>query len=271
MKRVVLALTLVALARASFGTTLIVDKYGGGQFTSIQPAIDVASASDTVKVWPGYYQEQINLNKNIVLMGSGYENTVITGSFNPVATVSSGALQWFQVTSLNGVGVVISGGVVRNCVIRDCATMGVNTTTGNGSLINCVIWNCGYGDGAVRASGGTLTATNCISRNNSSQGFNGWAGTLQVNYCNGSRTYTSGGQGCIDVDPQFVSNTDFHIPDGSPCWNTGTTALADPDGSRSGMGYFGGTDCPIYPTVFEIIITPSGGTVNITAKGRANY
>jgi len=37
------------------------------------------------------------------------------------------------------------------------------------------------------------------------------------------------------------------------------------------MGYFGGPECPIYPTVFEIIITPNGNNINLEAKGRANY
>jgi len=69
----------------------------------------------------------------------------------------------------------------------------------------------------------------------------------------------------------FTSSSDYHISQGSPCWNTGNPSLSDPDGSVSDMGYFGGPDCPIYPVVYEIQITPNGSNINLQAKGRANY
>jgi hypothetical protein len=233
-----------------------------------------ANTNDTVKVWPGYYEEGITLNKNITLMGSGYENTIIRGNYNPIVTVSSGRLQWFQITSFTGNGIDVTGGIVRNCVIRDCAGNGIISTSGNGTVLNCVIAN-NAGHGISATDNGVISAINCISRSNNGNGFYKYSyGTaaLNVSYSNGSRSYyTSGGQGCIDLDPLFVSNTDFHISEGSPSWNTGITSLLDADGSRSDMGYFGGPDCPIYPVVTQIIISPGGNTINLSAKARANY
>jgi len=271
MKTFSILVSLFLLICSTYANIIIVDINGGGQYTSINAAIGVANTNDTVKVWPGTYLEQVTLNKNIVLMGSGYENTVLTGSFDPIIKISSGRIQWFQITSLSGTGVHLYGGTVLNCVIRDCAWDGIYSQSGSASVINCVIIN--NSRAGISAGNGTTWVTNTISRNNGLQGFYGWwgSGYLNVSYSNGSRTYTQGGQGCIDVDPVFASNTDFHISEGSPCWNTGTTALLDPDGSRSDMGYFGGPDCPIYPVVTQIIITPNGNTINLQAKGRANY
>jgi hypothetical protein len=276
MKRVVLALTLVTLARASFGTTLIVDKYGGGQFTSIQPAIDAASPNDTVKVWPGDYSEQVNLNKNITLMGSGYENTRIVAppNTNPAAYVSSGRLQWFYISNPAGRGIIISGGIVRNCAIVGCTGgSGIYSSAGSSTVMNCVIVrNSGYG--IESQPGAIISATNCISRSNTGYGF--WAysfygAVLNLSYSNGSVVGTTGNQGVIDKDPVFTSDLDFHISEGSPCWNAGNPSYSDPDGSLSDMGYFGGPDCPIYPVVTQIIISPSGNTITLSAKARANY
>jgi len=272
MKTFVIILGLF-LTNISFASTIIVDQYGNGQFKSIQPAIDAASSNDTVKVWPGQYFEQVTLNKNITLMGSGYENTTITGGFNPTITVSSGRLQWFTISSTVGVGINMSAGVVKNCVVNACATNGIVITSGtSSSILNCIIVNNGT-YGVSTNSSTTVSVTNCISISNGNYGFcaYGSGSILNLSYSDGSTYYTTGSKGCINVDPSFTSITDFHISESSPCWDKGNPTITDPDGSNSDMGYFGGTDCPIYPTVFEILITPNGGTVNLTAKGRANY
>lgn len=275
LSSVVIMVAMMCIADNIHSNTIIVDINGGGHYTSIQTAINNASTADTVKVWPGNYFEKITLNKNIVLMGSGYENTIINGNFNPTVNISSGKILWFTISSLNGNGIKISGGTVSNCVINGCAHSGIYCDSGTtGLVINCVIVNNGNsGIDFIGPSGTSLTAMNCISRNNGGYGFNAyWAnGIFTVSYSNGSRSSTNGNQGCIDLNPMFTSSTDFHLSEGSPCWNTGNPSLFDPDGSRSDMGYFGGPNCPIYPTVFEIILTPSGNNVNIQAKGRANY
>ncbi len=277
MRQFISLFSFFLLGQICLGRTIIVDHFGGGQYTSIQPAIDAAASGDTVKVWPGPlqgYVGQINLYKNITLMGSGYENTPITSNSNPTVLMSTGRLQWFRITSTSGDGVLISGGVLQCCVIVDCATTGIKSTSGNGSVINCVI-TCNGVDGIRTETGGTISATNCIARPNGRFGFYEPGGALNLSYSNGSRLGTTGNQGCIDVDPGApYSCADVRIPENSlGGWNIGNPSLLDPDGSRSDMGYFGGPDCPIYPTVFEILLRSTGNpnTVNLTAKGRANY
>ena len=272
MKKIVTFMFLLTvLTTTTNARIIIVDINGGGQFTSISAAISAAVANDTVKVWPGTYLEQVNLNKNIKLLGSGYEGTVITGNFSPTVSVSSGSIQWFKISSTTANGVHISGGVISNCVITSCSGEGIQCVSGTTSLVmNCMVTkNASFGIHSI--NGSTLSVTNTISLWNGNTGFRGWEGGLSLSFSNGSRNNTAGNQGCIEQDPLFASPTDYHLSEGSPCWNTGNESYLDPDGSRSDMGYFGGTNCPIYPTVFEIIIDPVGNNINLRAKARANY
>lgn len=273
MRTATLTLALLLISSYAFASTIIVDLNGGGNFISIQSAINAAVSNDTVKVWPGTYFEQVTLNKNIVLMGSGYENTIITGNFNPTVTMSSGKLLWLMISSSFGLGIKISGGVLTNCVINSCSSNGIYCESGSASIINCISINNG-GCGVYATGSGVLSINNCIFLQNSSTGFHREYysnAVINLSYSNGSTYRTSGNQGCIDQNPVFTSSTDFHISEGSPCWNKGNPSLQDPDGSYSDMGYFGGPDCPIYPIVYEVLIEPSGSTINLKAKGRANY
>ena len=259
-------------------TITIVDINGAGQFTSIQQAINNASTADTIQVWPGTYNEAININKNIVLQGSGYENTIITGSFNPTVTISVGEIKWFMISSLAGNGIKISAGKVNSCVIKGCSAAGILSNQGTSSVINCTIVN-NNGDGIVTDCGSTawINVVNCISYGNTGTGFKNNNGqycggpTIALSYSNGSTSGTTGNQGCISSDPIFISSTNYHLSSGSPCLNSGQPSLSDPDGSISDMGYFGGPTCPIFPVVYEMTITPNGNNINVQAKARANY
>jgi hypothetical protein len=278
MKKIIITIMLFALSGISFATIIIVDINGAGQFTSIQLAIDNSLPGDTIQVWPGTYSGAININKNIVLQGSGYENTIITSSVNPTITMSIGVLKWFQISSTGGDGIkVAGGGKITNCVIKSCAGNGILCSNGYAYISNCILIQNG-GWGFLVTMPGYAYVWSCISRNNTSGGYNGDGDPyyncqyyLNISYSDGSVNCMSNGQGCIDVDPIFTSSTNYHLSTGSPCFNTGQPSLSDPDGSQSDMGYFGGPDCPIFPVVYEMTVTPNGSNINVQAKARANY
>ena len=258
--------------------TIIVDINGSGNFTSIQAGINAAVTNDTVKVLPGVYNEAINLSKNIILMGSGYEVTTINSNSNPTVTMSSGKIMWFEITSNTGNGINLSSGIVTNCVVLGCAQIGINLLLNSSGIIhNCITYL--NGSSGIHAEDGANTAVvyNSISWANSGTGFigNTWptCDNLNVTYCCGSTNGTIGNVGNINIDPQFTNPPyDFHISSTSSCWDSGKPGVYDPDGSPSDMGYFGGPDCPIYPVVTNITITPlSGGGVQVQATGVANY
>ena len=67
-----------AIARQSRGT-IIVDKNGGGDHSTIQAAVNAASPLDTIRVWSGTYAENVVINKDLTLLGNGSATTVIDG------------------------------------------------------------------------------------------------------------------------------------------------------------------------------------------------
>jgi len=59
--------------------TIYVDDDGSADYSMIQDAIDAASSGDTIYVYSGFYHENLNINKEINLMGENNENTIIDG------------------------------------------------------------------------------------------------------------------------------------------------------------------------------------------------
>ena len=61
-------------------TTIIVDINGDGDYTSIQSAVNSASAGDTIRVYDGTYNENVTIDKTISLIGNGTTKTSVIGS-----------------------------------------------------------------------------------------------------------------------------------------------------------------------------------------------
>lgn len=258
---------VIIMSELSQATTRLV---GPGQtYATIQAAINASSASDTVKVLPGVYNEAITIGQNIVVQGSGYETTVITSTSDPTITMSNGKVMWFVITSSGGDGIHALGGIITNFVIIGCTGDGVYFPNGSTANIkNSVIF--GNADYGVVGESGDGTAVNCISRNNGNFIYDLYD-LAAVTFSNG-RIGNSSGSNNINADPLFFSSSDFRIGPTSPSWNTGNPADFDPDGSRSDMGYYGGFDAPIFPVVTDMTITLNpDGTVTVQAIGKSRF
>ncbi len=65
----ILLLVVFAFLTVNAQSVLVVDQYGGGQYITINAALAVAAAGDTIKVMPGLYLEYLNLTKKVHLLG----------------------------------------------------------------------------------------------------------------------------------------------------------------------------------------------------------
>ena len=74
-------LATVGLLPSASAATLYVGGAGPGNYTTIQGAIDAASAGDTVFVYSGIYTETVSINKTISLVGEDKDSTTIDGDY----------------------------------------------------------------------------------------------------------------------------------------------------------------------------------------------
>ena len=132
--------------------TWIVNKNGTGDFTAIQPALDVAKAGDTIYVKAGVYYEHLTIAKTLVLMGANKESTII----------DAGGVDPGSVIVIDANNVIISGFTIRN------ARSGGNAIWEDGYnyalICNNIITN--NGDGIrILNSHGNIIENNIIENN----------------------------------------------------------------------------------------------------------
>ena len=102
------AACLLLLAPAAGATTWVVDAAGGGNFTSIQAAIDAASPGDVLLVKPGFYTA-FTLGKDLSILGTatGPAPTVIGQSLLLMENAEIAGLRFGTLELLGASGVVL--------------------------------------------------------------------------------------------------------------------------------------------------------------------
>lgn len=161
---------------AAGGTTLYVGGSGPGNYTSIQDAIDNASAGDTVYVFNGTYYENIQVNKTITLVGENRDGAVIDGGGHGngnainVSAADVTILRFSIRRARDGVWVdtYAQHTVITNCTLYNLSGAGVelpsfppvsrtSLETSPHRIANCTIYNTGWGIGASP----TAVISNC--------------------------------------------------------------------------------------------------------------
>jgi hypothetical protein len=127
---IILFVTVLAMVGMASAETIIVDKTGGGDATSIQAGMALAEPGWTVEVRPGTYTENVVMKSGVRLVSSdGPDLTIIDGDGDTcVSCVACGPGTLVAGFTLTGGGGDVAGGVyiydhadveVRNCIIRD--------------------------------------------------------------------------------------------------------------------------------------------------------
>lgn len=289
---------MVLMVIASLGTasaaTLCVEKSGAnGCYTTIQLAVNNASAGDVINVEPGLYLEGSNLSvqKSVTIVSvAGPEKTKIEGSS---AGVSAGTN-----STVNIRGFTISG-----------ATQGVYMHAGNLTLENNII--VGIGSHGIYCSAPSNNVNYvCDIRNNTilSSGGEGIYSDECGYYCSPTiKLYNniisdtvnlnSDYETCIyntitgailnascsstqTADPLFIPGNYCAVQSNSPTIDAGSPSPTDndPDNTRNNQGACGGPYAAAFwpypsggPVITNLTVTPAsvpqGGTVTIQATG----
>lgn len=156
---------------------IIVDDEGDGDYTNIQQAIDNANEGDLIKVYSGFYEGNIKINKKIILSGVPEElgkgndtGKPVIESDNIVVTVVANNVNISGFIIQNGkTGLKIlsdynhvEGNIFRNCEIGVYLIMANNNAVINNEIINSSL----YGVYLRAHSNHNVICRNNLSMNN---------------------------------------------------------------------------------------------------------
>ena len=134
------------------GNTIYVDDSGGADYTSIQDAIDAANSSDTIYVYSGTYNENLVINKTIILQGAGSEDTNIEGSNDHTIKILVD-------------NVSISGFTIRNTGVSSSYSSIFLNSVSNCNIKNNVIEDAGNGIYLVNSNENIIEGNHIYSNN----------------------------------------------------------------------------------------------------------
>lgn len=175
--------------QASRGSILYVGGSGGGNYSSIQTAVDAASPGDTIFVYNGTYFENVIINKSINLIGENRETTIINGGTTDVINIIADCVNVSDFTIKSyinhwGTGIILNN--VQKCNIKNnsCSNNGyigifLDSSLNNNINYNDVIYNGYYGIYFTSSSNNTISNNN-ISLNSWDTGFSDYAAGIGV-------------------------------------------------------------------------------------------
>ena len=108
--------------------TIIVDGNGGGDYATIQDAINNATTGDIIYVWSGTYYENVIINQTISLVGNGSSETTIDGSGNSDVVVIT--KNWVNMLgfTITGSGSLIGNAGLKLENVMNCYVAKTNCT-----------------------------------------------------------------------------------------------------------------------------------------------
>ncbi len=283
--------------------TVVTWPYSGGSgthyigcdaFPTIQGGIDRVAASGSVNVAAGTYNEDVNINKAVSVLGAGAGISVVVGPIGGAGSTfqfaSSGSvLDGFTITragnnlvdwnnpGLNSAGVAMQGltvdGTVRNCLITGMRTAIDINNSGNSYILNNVITNNRTGLIMRNQTDNLVVTGNAINDN--------WTvGVLFLDASGGSNIPVQTAANCSFTSNSIAGNWYGQIVDRQ----TGGSLPASGANLKNFSGNWLGTAAPAVvvanstepgysaqiPVIFGGTAVPPGGQPDIAGLASAN-
>lgn len=143
--------------------TIYVDDSGGADYTNIQDAIDAANSGDTIYVYSGTYNENIEVNKNLTLTGQNKDTTIIDGEKNGHVVYAYGTLGNIKEIIISGFTIINAGGLGYDCIALSYLN--------DSDISNNKIMNSDESDGIQLDHCKYITISNNIIKNNEGSGI----------------------------------------------------------------------------------------------------
>ena len=130
---------ILVLASTASATTLKVGSHE--KYKTIQSAVNAAKNGDTIKVSSGTYKEDVNVNKDLIILGTKYPK--IDG-FTFAENLGTGTINGFTIQK-NGVYGFYAGGysTIKNNYFNNCGISLQGLSSSGANIINNQIRNSG--------------------------------------------------------------------------------------------------------------------------------
>lgn len=226
LKKIIIGIAVLILILAGNGlgsaATLTVDQSGSSDYTTITAAINSSAPGDTILVNPGTYNENIDVNKQVLI--SSAQGAEVTN----VAAVSAED-NVFEVTAS---GVTISGFTITGA--SDSEAAGIYLSSGNNTITNNTLSGNGYGIRLMSSADNTITGNTANDNDYGIYMYGSEGNTLQNNVMSGN-TYNFGIFGYYGVKNEIdTSNT----VDGKPVYYlVGVSGITVDSSSNAGTVY----------------------------------
>ena len=259
----VLVVCLFAVTSLQAATYTVDDDDPSADFSTIQAAIQAASSGDIVCVFPGLYNEAVDMKDGVNLFGAGPDVCTIKSSVGgPVIFVGTTPtiISGFKITGCRDAGIKFGGPLIVTNNIITGNRIGIGLSFGHSPIVSTIVNNTiadneDVGIYIVDAPAAQVIKNNIIVSNGTYGIFcDAVSSTGNISYndvWNNSINYFDQGTGApftplpgtgeIHQDPVF-EDSDYHLAEGSPCIDTGApgSKYNDPDGTRNDMGAYGG-------------------------------
>ena len=176
----ILAFCVLWISTDGSGRTIIVDDDGGGDFTTIQEAINASGEGDVIRVYNGTYNESLIVNVSVSIIGNGSEGVRINGPEDTDA---------MTITANN----TMIGGLY---VVRDGDTSSIVVMSQSNELFDLKCWG---GEGVILED----------SHHNTLRNLSASIDLIRSNnnvIAESSRKYSSHGISLIDSNNNIIKN-----------------------------------------------------------------
>lgn len=118
---IIMLFFIFSLFNSTTAEIFYVDSSGGADYTSIQEAINNASDSDSIYVYSGTYNENIVIDKSLILSKTGDGTVRVVGSSGHTVKITGNATEIYDFTIENQGGsyFCIYANVVGGCIIQN--------------------------------------------------------------------------------------------------------------------------------------------------------
>ncbi|MDG2424089.1 MAG: hypothetical protein P8M22_08930 [Phycisphaerales bacterium] len=144
----------------------------GHTYTTIQDAIDNATANDTISIGAGTYHESINMDKpgtafnGLTIKGDSFSTTIIDGSLtNPNPVISFAP---YGTTDVNNEVVTFENLTIQHGAVAEAFGGGLySTQTSHITMNNChILFNEACFGGGICMDSGMMTLVDCVVESN---------------------------------------------------------------------------------------------------------